>query len=172
MTRLPHPVDGDEQISTSYFIWHVGQLLNVDMNEAARVVLERLLLGEFSGLICDQVAQVRAAMAAQVTTQASAPYVKIDELSRDSKLVVGRHQQRGVQGVWAMGQVFSAVAFRLIADGLLVNCRRFGGATATASAAALQVIAGRSRRHAGVDRGGRRRLLPAAGARLGRQVAP
>lgn len=83
-------------------------------------------------------------MAAQATAQASARHVSIDELPRHGKQVVSRKQQRGAQlhndglldrrerraqGVGAMGQVLSAVAFLPLADGLpahVVASRQFG----------------------------------------------
>jgi hypothetical protein len=91
------PVDGDKQIASRRLVWHLWQVLDVDVQKARLVVLEGLLGGRGAALLLHQVAQVRYAMTTQAAPQASARDGRIDELTRDSEQVVRRQQERPAQ---------------------------------------------------------------------------
>lgn len=88
-------VDRDEQIAPRCFVWHLWQVLDIYMDKARLVVLERLLGHRFvAWQDGHQIAQVGHAMAAQAAPQAGPGDLGVDELARDGEQVVRRQQER------------------------------------------------------------------------------
>lgn len=82
-------VDGDEQVAARGLDRHLGQVLDIDMNEARLVALEGLLrLNRFAFGFRDHVFKTRHPFALEQARDARAGNVWIDVLSRDEQQVV------------------------------------------------------------------------------------
>jgi hypothetical protein len=126
-------VDGDEQVAHCRLVWHLGQVLDVDVHKTRLVVLEGFLRGRRAAFLLDQVTQVRDAMAPQAPPQAGARDGRIDEFTRHRQQVIRWQQQclaqldhdefllgreRRVHLVRAVRFVFAAIAVLPLPDGL------------------------------------------------------
>ena len=81
-------VDGHEQVASGRLVGHLRQVLDVHMDGARHVVLERLGL---------QFAQAAHAVALQAAVQARARNRRVDELPTDHEQVIEPQQQQAAQ---------------------------------------------------------------------------
>jgi len=134
------PVDGDEEVTAPALVGHLGQVLDVDVDEPGFVVLEAFLfaLGEgiFPFLGGDQFLEIGDPMAAQQPVQGRAGHLGMEETMNDRQQVVQGQQQgfaqtdddrfllRGQGGMDAMGSVrgvLDRIALAPFADGVTMN---------------------------------------------------
>lgn len=125
-------VDGGEEILACALIGHLGQVFDIDVHEAWRVVLEALGRCLRALLAGYQVREPGDPVAAQTAIQARARHLVVDKLMGDREEVIERQQQElaqfydqdllgcreiRMQGVGPMRGILDGVAFAPLAHG-------------------------------------------------------
>ena len=90
-------VDCNEEVAPAALVGHLGQVLDVDVDEPGLVVLEGLGRGHDALGNDQQLAQPGHAVATQAAIEPRARHGRIDELARHDQQVIERQQQRAPQ---------------------------------------------------------------------------